>query len=95
MSKETSQEFYDRLNERLNDVNEYPVDYMFKFIVPNLPLSMSQIKQVIAQYELKTTTKESSTGKYVSHTAVIKANNADEIIEIYKAVGSVEKVIML
>lgn len=93
--QESNDEFYARFAERLNDINQYPVEYHYKFIVPAVGVGREQVIQIMAQYDLSVSTKESKNGKYISYTAHFKASSADEIIEVYRAVSHVDKVIML
>lgn len=94
-NKEDSATFYARFEARLNEINKYPIDYSYKFIVPGEGVGKQQVQQIIAQYDLTFTTKNSKNGKYISYTAKLKAQSSDQIVEIYRAVSHVEKVIML
>ena len=51
------QDFYAKFRERLDDVQKFPADYLFKFIYPSNEETMKKIKDVYAgtnaEYEYK------------------------------------------
>lgn len=77
--------------EKLEATGQFPILYMFKFIVPNG--SEAQIGALFPKNEVSL--KPSSRGKYVSTTIQVMMDNADQIIEIYERASSIEGVISL
>ncbi len=72
----------------------WPQKYMFKFIVPN---SNGKVDAVVALMPKngKTTFRTSKDIHYVGVTHVCMMKSVDDVIDVVKAVGSVEGVISL
>lgn len=87
----SSKEWWADFRDLLDDQNEWPTDYVFKFIVPSTGLE--DVKQALGAEEV--TTRESSRGRYVSVTARMQMESSDEVVEIYKSVRGIEGVISL
>jgi len=85
---------YRKLKHILEQNKEWPLPYMFKFIVPN---HSGKVEKVIAVFpkDAKKTFRYTDSMKYVSITCVLEMNSADEIIAITEAAMSVKGVIML
>ncbi|NVJ87139.1 MAG: DUF493 domain-containing protein [Algoriphagus sp.] len=77
--------------EKLEAHGEFPMLYMFKFIVPNG--RENEIGALFPKNEM--TLKASSGGKYVSTTIQVMVHSADEIIAYYEKAATVEGVISL
>lgn len=77
--------------EKLEAIGQFPMLYMFKFIVPNG--SEVEIGTLFPKNEISL--KPSSGGKYVSTTIQVMMDSADQIIEIYEKASSIEGVISL
>lgn len=75
----------------LDDNNEWPVHYIFKFIVPKVGLA--ELKTIFKDHSIDV--KASSKGNYLSLTMHIFVESSDEVVEVYKAAGQVEGVIAL
>lgn len=88
-------DFYESFKQKLQDIEQFPTIYTFKFIVPALSENKAKIEAIFTHPSAKISSKESSTGKYNSYTIENFVNSADEVIEYYKKVAVVEKVIML
>lgn len=82
-------EQFDKLRELLNKENNWPMVYMFKFIVP---ADNQKIALVEAKFsdEAIILHKESSNGKYFSITVKEVMLNADSIISKYKEMEGIE-----
>ncbi len=75
----------------LDDQNDWPAAYLFKFIVPKAGLE--QMKGVFDGHPVKV--RASNQGNYLSVTARLEMNSSDEVIAVYKAAGEVEGVVSL
>ena len=85
------QAWWDRFQVLLDDQNDWPADYTFKFIAPRARLE--ELKAAFGQVELSV--RESRRGNYLSVTAVMRMHSSDEVVAMYQAAGSVEGVISL
>jgi len=85
---------YDKLRKLLNEDNNWPKVYMFKFIIPadNHKIALVQSKFSDEAIILH---KESSTGKYFSITIKEVMLNAEAIIEKYKEMEGIEGLMAL
>jgi len=86
-----AKEWWANFKKLLDDNNEWPGVYIFKFIAPkqNIP----DLKEVFVGHE--TDIKASSKGKYQSLTSRVLVASSDEIIDIYLRAGAIEGVISL
>jgi putative lipoic acid-binding regulatory protein len=94
MDKKT-EEFYERLKVELDLSNTWPAEYLFKFIVPT---DKEKIVKVEAAFDcmgavIKTT--KSKTGKFTSISIDVLMKDAQEIIDKYIEVSTVEGIISL
>lgn len=94
MDKKT-EEFYERLKVELDLSNTWPTEYLFKFIVPT---DKEKIVKVEAAFDcmgavIKTT--KSKTGKFTSISIDVLMKDAQEIIDKYIEVSTVEGIISL
>ena len=88
-------EFYENLKEKLEESLKFPSIYMFKFIVPG---DLKKVAEVEALFNTKTSqvsTKQSSTGKFISVTAKEVMNSSLEIISKYREAEHIEGLISL
>ena len=88
-------EFYESLKEKLEESLKFPTIYMFKFIVPG---DLKKVAEVEALFNTKTSqvsTKQSSTGKFISVTAKEVMNSSLEIISKYREAEHIEGLISL
>ena len=82
-------EQYDKLRELLNKEDNWPILYMFKFIIPADNRKIALVESKFSD-EATVTQKESSTGKYISITVKEVMLSADSIIEQYKEMEDIE-----
>ena len=82
-------EQYDKLRELLNKEGNWPILYMFKFIIPADNRKIALVESKFSD-EATITQKESSNGKYISITVKEVMLNADSIIEKYKEMEGIE-----
>ncbi|MGB1049971.1 MAG: DUF493 domain-containing protein [Rhodothermales bacterium] len=83
--------WWSNFQQLLDDNNEWPVTYLFKFIVPKE--GMGALKLVFEGQDIDI--KASKKGNYQSLTSRIHVQNSDEVIAIYRAAGEIEGVIAL
>ena len=77
--------------ELLDSQYNWPADYLFKFIV-----NTEFKQQLIKLFEPhKVIEKPSSQGKYVSITARVLMNSAQEVMDLYEKASKIETVISL
>ncbi|MGM0944038.1 MAG: DUF493 domain-containing protein [Bacteroidota bacterium] len=77
--------------EKLEANGQFPMLYMFKFIVPNG--QEHQVEAIFPKNEVLL--KPSSGGKYISTTIQVMVESADEVINYYEQAASIEGVISL
>lgn len=89
------EKFYEKLKVELNNVEDFPTNFTYKFIISTENKKIAEIQQVFDGARPQFQMKESKNGKYTSITVVIYALDADQVIYYYKKVGSIDGVIML
>ena len=84
---------FDRENfkEKLEGSGQFPMLYMFKFIVPKG--KETEIEALFPKNEVKL--KPSSGGKYISATIQAMMETSDQIVDLYEKAAKVEGVISL
>jgi hypothetical protein len=92
--RDNTQESVERLKARLLETPQWPIDYMFKFIVPNHGGKVDTVRSLLPAHG-KTTFNHSKDLHYVAVTHVASMNSADNIIDITIKATSVEGVISL
>lgn len=91
-----AEEFYARLKEELNNsTKKWPLEYLYKFIVPNQQEKVDAIEALFDGMGAVISNNVSKNGNYKSVSVNVVMKNADAIIEKYKQVSSVEGVISL
>lgn len=75
--------------EKLESSGQFPMLYMFKFIVPMG--SENEIAALLPKNEI--VLKPSSGGKYVSTTIQVMMDSADQVIDIYEKASKIEGII--
>ncbi len=94
MDKKTS-EFYIRLKEELNNTNEWPAKYLYKFIVPSEQEKIRTVENAFDQMGAVIDTRKSKTGKFTSISIDVQMPSAESIIKKYQEVSTVEGIISL
>jgi hypothetical protein len=87
-------EQFEKLRELLNKENNWPMVYMFKFIVPADNQKIALVESKFSD-EAIILHKESTTGKYFSITVKEVMLNADSIISKYKEMDGIEGLMAL
>ena len=94
MDKKT-EEFYDRLKVELDLNNTWPAEYLFKFIVPSDPQNIDKIQVAFDCMGAVVKTTKSKTGKFTSISIDVTMKNAQEIVDKYLEVSTIEGIISL
>ncbi len=95
MSKENSEEFYERLRIQLEDNSSWPSTYLYKFIVPTDQAKIDQIYDIFDQNGAVIESKKSKNGNYTSVSITVVMEDPLAVIAKYKEVSAVEGVISL
>lgn len=87
----------DELLERLNDVHEFPCDYLFKVIGENSDAFVARVTQaainvVGASARARITTRESSGGKHLAVSMTVQLQDAESVLEVYSLLSGLEGV---
>ncbi|ALU26426.1 MULTISPECIES: DUF493 family protein [Myroides] len=88
-------EFYKRLKEQLEDDKMWPRPYLYKFIVPGEPEKIARVEEAFDGCNADIQIKNSSTGKFASVSVKLTVKNAQEIIDKYIAVSTIEGIVSL
>jgi len=88
---ENDEEWWDRFQDLLDDQNDWPTRYTFKFIAPAAQLD--DLKSVFGDHTVRV--RESSKGNYKSVTAHLRMSSSDEVVAIYEEASHIEGVISL
>lgn len=86
--------FYKNLREKLDNEFEFPLIYMFKFIVPSDNQKIAQVSQLFDE-NADISIRESKNKKFTSLSIKIVMISSLEIIKIYKEAGKIEGLMSL
>lgn len=89
------EDFYASLKEKLDNIHNFPQDYLFKFIITSDESKHTEIFRVFDGIKYTLSTRDSSKGKYTSITLNAFVMDSDQVINLYKEVGKIEGVMML
>lgn len=90
---EKEEQSYATFKEKLEQVQQFPDLYVFKFIVQGNPEKIAELRSALPDDDF--IEQASKTGKYISITVKKWMQNADEVIAIYKKVGTIKDVMMM
>lgn len=91
-----TEEFYNKLEQRLQETSNWPSEYIFKFIIPTDQKKIGKISNIFDHTGAVIKTKTSSKGKYTSVSIRLKMESPESVIQKYKIVGDqIEGVISL
>lgn len=90
-----SEEFFYRLKEELAGSTQWPSLYLFKFIVPSDRDKIEAVENAFDGLGAVITTNKSKNGRYTGVSVNVQMENADHVIEKYKAVYEIEGIISL
>lgn len=94
MDKKT-EEFYERLKTELDNTNTWPAEYLFKFIVPTDQEKIEAIKNAFDSLGAVIKTSQSKTAKFTSLSVDVQMKSAQEIIDKYIEVSTIEGIVSL
>ncbi len=90
-----SDDFYKRFKVQLNESQNWPGSYMFKFIIKNNSKDLDELKMILSDYKGDLKLKSSDKGNYKSISFKSVFNSPSEIIGIYKKVSFLDNIISL
>ena len=90
-----TKEFYDRLKVELDMSNTWPTIYLFKFIVPTVNNNVKQVENAFDCMGAVINTKKSKTGKYTSISVDVTVKDAQEIVDKYLDVSTIQGIVSL
>lgn len=88
---ENEEAWWDRFKALLDDQNEWPTQYTFKFIAPSG--RVEELKEIFGDHPVQV--RESSEGNYKSVTAHLHMSSSEEVIDVYERASGIEDVIAL
>jgi len=91
----SADEFYARLRDELNQNQQWPSAYLFKFIVPTDPNKIDEIELHFNNMGAVIQTHQSKTGKYTSVSIHVQMESAEAVIDKYQQVATIEGIISL
>ncbi len=87
-------DFYKNLQQKLEQQFEFPLVYLFKFIIPADNQKLALVENLFGK-EAIITTRTSKNGKFISISAKESMLNAAKIITIYKKAEKIAGIISL
>lgn len=90
-SQERGDAWWDDFKELLDEQNNWPAPYTFKFIAPRQRLDA--LKRIFGDHPVKVRT--SSKGNYLSVTARLHMESSEEVVAIYEEASDIDDVISL
>jgi len=94
-SKENPDDFYERFQQQLEESQNWPGLYMFKFIVKSNSHQIDKLKDLFNNPSEGVSLVNSSKNKFQSLTITIEMKSPLEVIAIYKKASDFEGVIIL
>lgn len=87
----SSQEWWDRFQDLLDQDRMWPAEYLFKFIVPRP--NLDALQELFGDHPV--VVRASTRGRYVSVTARLQMEDSASVVELYRAAGEIPGVISL
>lgn len=87
----TSEEWWDNFRTLLDDQNEWPSTYLFKFIAPKE--KAEDVQRLFEGQDVLV--RASAQGSYHSITSRVHVDNAESIVDYYRRAALIEGVISL
>ncbi|MDA0201246.1 MAG: DUF493 family protein [Bacteroidetes bacterium] len=94
-SKANTDDFYNRFQQQLEDSQNWPGRYMFKFIVKSNSNQIPKLKQLFDNPSEGVSLVNSSKNKFQSLTITLEMKSPLAVIEIYKKASALKDVIIL
>lgn len=96
MSSEiSSKDFYSRFYDQLNDSQNWPGKYLFKFIVKSGSPYLNELKTYFKLTDAIITEKHSSKKSFISLSVKVRMKSPEDVIKIYKKSSKLNGVIVL
>ncbi|QSB28133.1 DUF493 family protein [Flavobacterium sp. CLA17] len=93
--EKSTAEFYERLKVELDNSNTWPAEYLYKFIMPSVGDNVERVEKAFDSMGAVIKTTKSKTGKFTSVSVDVTMNSADEVIDKYKEVSTIEGIVSL
>ena len=90
-SQKSGEDWWNEFKELLDEQNDWPTQYTFKFIAPRQRLDA--LKDVFGDHPVKV--RKSSKGNYMSVTARMRMESSEEVVAIYEEASDIGDVISL
>ena len=93
--RKSSLKDFEKLRKDLEEYQEWPSDYIFKFIIYN---NYKKREELLSKFDLtlcRLSTKESSNKKYISITLIKHMMSSQEVIDKYIKVSKIDGIISL
>ena len=93
--RKSSLKDFEKLRKDLEEFQEWPSDYIFKFIIYN---NHKKREELLSKFDLtlcRLSTKESSNKKYISVTLIKHMISPKEVIDKYIEVSKIDGIISL
>jgi len=90
-SQKSGDDWWNEFKELLDEQNDWPTKYTFKFIAPSQRLDA--LKDVFGDHPVQV--RSSSKGNYMSVTARMNMESSDAVVAIYEEASSIDDVISL
>lgn len=94
-SKENPEDFYNRFLNQLEESQNWPGLYMFKFIVKSGSQQIEKLKDLFGHPQQGVSLTSSSNNRYESLTITILMKSPQAVVDIYKKAARLEGVIVL
>ena len=94
-SKISSKDFYSRFYDQLNDSQNWPGKYLFKFIVKSESPYLNELKTYFKLADAIIIEKHSSKKSFISLSVNVKMKSPEDVIKIYKKSSKLNGVIVL
>ena len=83
-----------KLRELLDEQNQWPAIFLFKFIIPSDQEKLTQLKQIFGE-SAEISTRKSGKGNYTSVSIKEMMLDADSIFDRYRQASNIEGIISL
>ena len=90
-----SDDFYKRFRVQLDESQNWPGPYIFKFIIKNNSKDIDKLKVILSEYKGDLKIKLSDKGNYKSISFESVFNSPTEIIDVYKKIAFLDNIISL
>jgi uncharacterized protein len=88
------EDFYAKLKTKLEDQFDWPLPYLFKFIIPSDNKKLALVEALFGN-DAQLSTRQSKTNKFISVSAKEVMISPDEVIAVYKKAAEIEGIMSL